>query len=229
MRSELLQAFVLGNGAILTNACMLPLYPGTIAFLGSGVSGKRNRWVTAGLGVAVLGGILSMTIAIGAILYVISASFAATLPYILPAVYGAVIVLGALMVLGYNPFARLLTPQAPEAKNPFATAYFYGLMFGPMTLPCTGPIITAAFVLSVDGAGAFSGNALLSRLLYFVCFGLGFGWPLLLLPMLASASQRRFVGWTTRYRQLLVRLSGTLLVVIGVFGIWTELLPNLRS
>ena len=31
--NELLQAFVLGNTAILTNVCVLPLYPGLIAFL----------------------------------------------------------------------------------------------------------------------------------------------------------------------------------------------------
>ncbi|MGD2181560.1 cytochrome c biogenesis CcdA family protein [Lusitaniella coriacea] len=228
MVSELLQAFVLGNGAILTNVCMLPLYPGTIAFLSSNVSERNARPVGFLLGFAVLGGILSMMVVIGGILYAIGQSFARVLPLVLPVIYGLVIVLGVLMAMGFNPFARLLTPQAPTAKSPFATAYLYGLMFGPMTLPCTGPIITAAFVLSVDSTGALSGSALLSRLLYFVCFGLGFGWPLLLLPVLARSAQRRFLSWTTKNHELLVRGSGGLLVVIGIFGIWTELLPNLR-
>ena len=228
MVSELLQAFVLGNGAILTNVCMLPLYPGTIAFLSSSISDRNARPVGFLLGFAVLGGILSMMVVIGAILYAIGQSFAGVLPLILPVIYGLVIVLGVSMAMGFNPFARMLTPQAPTLNNPFGTAYLYGLMFGPMTLPCTGPIITAAFVLSVDSTGTLSGSALLSRLLYFLFFGLGFGWPLLLLPMLARSAQRRFLGWTTKNHELLVRGSGALLVVIGIFGIWTELLPNLR-
>ncbi|MDY6939012.1 MAG: cytochrome c biogenesis protein CcdA [Cyanobacteriota bacterium] len=228
MASELLQAFVLGNGAILTNVCMLPLYPGTIAFLSSNISDRNARPIGFLLGFAVLGGILSMMVVIGAILYALGQSFARVLPWVLPVVYGLVIVLGVSMAMGFNPFSRLLMPQAPTANNPFGTAYLYGLMFGPMTLPCTGPIITAAFVLSVDSTGTFSGAALMSRLLYFIFFGLGFGWPLLLLPVLARSAQRRFLKWTTQNHELLVRGSGALLIVIGIFGIWTELLPNLR-
>ena len=30
---ELVEAFILGNSAILTNVCILPLYPGLIAYL----------------------------------------------------------------------------------------------------------------------------------------------------------------------------------------------------
>ena len=228
MVSELFQAFVLGNGAILTNVCMLPLYPGMIAFLSSNVSERNARPIRFLLGFAVLGGILSMMVVIGAVLYVIGQSFARILPWVLPIIYGLVIVLGGLMAMGFNPFSRLLTSQAPTANNPFGTAYLYGLMFGPMTLPCTGPIITAAFILSVDSTGTLSGTALMSRLLYFLFFGLGFGWPLLLLPVLARSAQRRFLQWTTQNHELLVRGSGALLIVIGIFGIWTELLPNLR-
>lgn len=228
MVSELFQAFVLGNGAILTNVCMLPLYPGMIAFLSSNVSERDAKPIRFLLGFAVLGGILSMMVVLGAILFFIGQSFARVLPWVLPIIYGLVILLGGLMAMGFNPFSRLLMPQAPTANNPFGTAYLYGLMFGPMTLPCTGPVITAAFILSVDSTGAFSGAALVSRLLYFLCFGLGFGWPLLLLPVLARSAQRKFLAWTTQNHEWLVRGSGALLIVIGIFGVWTELLPNLR-
>ena len=90
-----------------------------------------------------------------------------------------------------------------------------------MTLPCTGPIITSAFLL---GAGDF--RSLADGLLYFLFFGLGFGLPLILLPLIALPVQRRFVGWLARHHQLLNRASGILLIAVGVFGIFTELLPN---
>ncbi|MBK7915146.1 MAG: hypothetical protein IPJ94_02600 [Chloroflexi bacterium] len=58
-------------------------------------------------------------------------------------------------------------------------------------------------------------------------FGLGFGWPLVLLPLLASTLQRRFTRWTTQNYTLLTRVSGILLVGIGLLGVYTDLLPNI--
>ena len=40
--SEYVQAFVLDNGAILGNVCVLPLYPGLIVFLGGTAMGASH-------------------------------------------------------------------------------------------------------------------------------------------------------------------------------------------
>ena len=170
--SELLTAFSLGSAAILTNACMLPLYPGLIAFLAGTANDTRSRRATGWLGAVVLAGILTTMLIVGLILYLIQQSFGALLPYLLPMVYGIVIVLGVLTLLGRSPFARLATAQAPMLRNPYAMAYVYGLLFGPMTLPCTGPVITSAFLL-----GANDVRALADGLLWFLAFGIGFGLP----------------------------------------------------
>ncbi len=220
-RLELAQAFLLGNAAILANVCMLPLYPGLIAFLAGSASSERARRATGWLGVLVLAGILSMMIAIGFVLYVVQQSFGALLSAALPLVYGAVIVLGLLMLAGRSPFARLSTAQAPVIRSPYAMAYVYGLLFAPMTLPCTGPVILGAFLTGAGDAGA-----LLEGIVFFLFFGLGFGWPLLVLPLLAVPFQRRFVGFLTRHHLMMARLSGALLVAVGVFGFITELLPQ---
>jgi cytochrome c-type biogenesis protein len=220
--SQYLEAFVLGNGAILTNVCLLPLYPGLIAFLGSRVGSAapahHERW----LGVLVLAGILTMMLLVGFILYAAQAAFGSVLPVILPILYGAVILLGILMLLDRSPFRTMATLQAPVLNNPYLTAYVYGLMLGPMTLPCTGPLITSAFLL-----GAGDAAQLADGLAYFLAFGLGFGWPLVLLPFVAMSLQRHFTGWLTRNHSILTRASGVLLVLIGVFGIWVEVLPNM--
>jgi cytochrome c-type biogenesis protein len=91
-----------------------------------------------------------------------------------------------------------------------------------MTLPCAGPIVVSAFLL-----GANSAQQLASSLLYFLAFGIGFGWPLVLLPVLAQPFQRRFTQWTTRYDRWLTAVSGALLVGIGVLGFVVEVRPNL--
>lgn len=223
--NEWLTAFALGNAAILTNACLLPLYPGLLAFLAGNANRENAPRAGAFLGLLVLAGILTMMMLIGTALYFLQQSFANVLPVLLPLVYGVVIVFGLMMITGNNPFARLSTVQAPLLRNPYATAYLYGLLFGPMTLPCVGPLITAAFAVgSVSGAGA-----LVDGILYFLFFGLGFGWPLAVLPLIAVPVQRRLVGWLARHHDLINRAAGILLIAVGIFGIVTELLPNYVS
>lgn len=214
-------AFALGNAAILTNACLLPLYPGLIAFLAGNQSGEQKWWTNLTLGALVLGGILSMMLLIGFVLALLSAGFTSVLPILLPIVYAAVIALGIAMLLDRNPFATLQTIEAPMLSNRYATAYVYGLLFGPMTLPCTGPLVVSAFTLGTDVA------SLLDGIVYFLFFGLGFGWPLLLLPLFALPLQRNLVSWLSRHHTVLNRASGVLLVAIGLFGILTELIPQL--
>lgn len=222
--SELLTAFSLGSAAILTNACMLPLYPGLIAFLTGSANDSRSRRAMGWLGALVLAGILTTMLLIGLVSYLLQQSFGALLPYLLPLVYGIVIILGVMTLLNRSPFARLATAQAPVLRNPYAMAYVYGLLFGPMTLPCIGPVVTSAFLLGSNDA-----RALADGLLWFLAFGIGFGWPLVVLPLLALPVQRRMVGGLARYHQLLNRAAGILLIAIGVFGILTELLPQYVS
>jgi len=220
--NELLQAFILGNTAILTNVCMLPLYPGLIAFMAGTANSKRSGRTTYLLGFFVLAGVLSLMIFIGWLLFTFQRSFGDILPYLLPAIYAVVIIMGLLMLTGRNPFARLGTMQAPVLRNPYAAAFAYGLLLGPMTLPCTGPVIVSAFLL-----GAGSTSDLAGSLAYFLAFGLGFGWPLIVLPLLAVPVQKRFTGWSTRNYKTLTMVSGVLLIVIGIAGIFIDLAPNI--
>jgi len=224
--NEYLQAFILGNQAILTNVCLLPLYPGLIAFL-AGSAPQDSSQAQAGrawLGLLVLAGILTMMLLIGFLLYLAQQSFGAVLPVLLPIIYLLVLILGGMMLFGFNPFNRLATLNAPVFKNPYLTAYTYGLLLGPMTLPCTGPIITTAFLLGANDAALLADG-----LLYFLFFGLGFGWPLVFLPLLALPLQRRFTAWLTTHYGLLTRVSGVLLVFIALYGIFTEVIPNLQA
>ncbi len=219
--NELLQAFILGNTAILTNVCVLPLYPGLIAFLAGTANERRSRRTTHLLGFFVLAGVLSLMIVIGWLLFAFERSFGDILPYLLPVIYGLVILMGVLMLTGRNPFARIGTIQAPVLRNPYAAAFAYGLLLAPMTLPCTGPLIVSAFLLGAGSAAGLAGN-----LLYFLAFGLGFGWPLIVLPLIALPLQRRFTGWTAGNYKVLTRVSGVLLVAIGIIGVVYDLAPN---
>jgi cytochrome c-type biogenesis protein len=221
--SAYLGAFLLGNAAILGNVCMLPLYPGLIAFLAGNAGNARIRQGGLLLGVSVLAGVLATMVALGFVMFAIGQSFSRILPWLLPLTYGLVAVLGFALLLGRNPFAHLATTQAPLLANPYASSFLYGGLLAPMTLPCTGPVIIGAFVLGVGNAAALG-----ESLLYFLAFGLGFGWPLVVLPLVAAPLQRGITRWLAGSSRVLGRLSGALLLAIAAFGIWVDLMPNLR-
>jgi cytochrome c-type biogenesis protein len=218
---EYLQAFVLGNAAILGNVCMLPLYPGLMAMLASRAADSKAKGIRF-MGAIVLAGIISVMVAIGALLHSVRTSAADVLPVALPVLYGLVLVLGVAMLFGRNPFARMSGTQAPILKSPNGTAFVYGMMLGPMTLPCTGPLIISAFVIG----GASGTGALLDSVAYFIAFGLGFGWPLVLLPMIAAPLQRRMTRFLTSNHKVISIVSGVLLIAVAAIGIINDVVPN---
>lgn len=222
--SEYVQAFLLGNGAILGNVCVLPLYPGFIAFLGGTAangSANRGRFLFL-LGFVVFAGVMSVMLALGWILFEFNRGFGSIFDWFLPVIFGTVILLGLLMILGRNPFSRMTATQVPIMRNSFVTAFLYGLLLGPMTLPCTGPLVISTFVLGVGDFGS-----LVDGILYFVAFGLGFGWPLIALPLVAAPVQRQMTRFLTRHYAVVGRLSGSLLIIVAIFGFWVDVLPNI--
>lgn len=238
MWSEWAEAFALGNAAILGNVCMLPLYPGLFALLAGRMEAEAGevtgpdgaeavharpprsvRW----MGLLVLAGVLVAMIAVGAVLHLVNRAFADALPVILPVAYGIVALLGVAMILDRNPLAGIATGSVPLGRGPRMTAFTYGLVLGPLTLPCTGPLVLSAFVLGgVAGTGA-----LLEGLAYFVFFGLGFGWPLVALPFLAAPFQQRITRFLARHHRIVGISSGALLLLVAAIGLWVDLRPNL--
>ncbi len=215
------EPFALGNAAILGNVCMLPLYPGMFVMFSQQAANERARRWMPFLGILVLAGVLSLLVVIGGIFHLLSATVSEILDVVLPVLYGFVAILGVAMLLGKNPFTRLTTTSIPVLRNPAASAFVYGTFLAPMTLPCTGPLIIAAFTIgSVAGTGGF-----VDSLGYFLAFGVGFGWPLVLLPLLAGPAQRRITRFLTQRHRAVGIVSGVLLLVIAALGFVNDVLP----
>ena len=220
--SEYVEAFALGNAAILGNVCMLPLYPGLFILLADRVEGGASPRSIRWMGVLVLAGVLTAMVAIGGLLYALSRAFSDVLDWLLPVMYGLVAVLGILMLLDRNPLVRLRTTEVPILRSSSATSFAYGFAMAPLTLPCTGPLIISAFVLGgVRGSGALGDG-----LAYFLFFGLGFGWPLVLLPLLAAPAQQTITRFLTRHHRAITIASGLLLLAVAIIGWWVDIRPN---
>jgi cytochrome c-type biogenesis protein len=101
----------------------------------------------------------------------------------------------------------------PLLRHPFMNAYVYGLLYGPITFPCSGPLVVSIFALSLTVTEA------LSQLWVFLWFGIGFGSPLLILSLLSGGLQRQLTGWFARHSRLINVIGGILLIGIVIFDL----------
>lgn len=197
----------------MSNPCVLPLYPGFLAYLAGTSPVMRNKWMIQWLGLIGLAGVLTSMIVVGFIIALLQVAIGGVLAVILPIIYIILIGIGILMVANMNPFARLPMIHSAHHKNPVISSFLYGLLYGPMTLPCSGPLIVGVFAY-----GAADVRSLFDSLLYVVAFGFGFGLPLLVLPLLASTKQKSILQFLSRHHNTVMRAGGGMLIVIGIFN-----------
>ncbi len=217
MTEQLLVAFAGGLAATLT-PCALPLYPGFLAYLTARPGLARSpdaRW----LGLAVLAGVLVAMLALGAVIAALQIAIGAVLQVVTLLADLAVIGLGLALVLGRRPFARLPTLSTGRARRaPVLTAFLYGLMYGPIALPCSGPLVVGIFLLSLGVAD------LVGKLAFFVAFGMGFGLPLLVISLFASAERTsRLLRTFARHERVVSRLAGSALALVGAWDLAANL------
>ena len=216
----------MGPDAILTSLslgllataspCVLPLYPGYLAYLSGGQGERAGRLGRYLLGFFVLAGVLTMMLALGAVIALLSVSVGRALSLIIPLADLAIFSLGVLLLLNINPFKTLPQMQIPLLKHPFANAFVYGLLYGPIALPCSGPLVVGIFAFS------FTAEEALGKLAVFLWFGLGFGLPLLLLSFLSGGAQRWITRQFAQRARLINVVGGLLLIGIALYDFYVN-------
>jgi cytochrome c-type biogenesis protein len=193
--------------------CILPLFPGFLAYL----SGTAENRIGSGkyfLGFFVLAGVLTMMLALGGLIALLAVPSSRLLIFVIPLADAAILFLGALLLFDRNPFAAIPQIRLPFLRHPFLNAYAYGLLYGPITLPCSGPCVLSIFALSLTVREA------LGTLWTFLWFGIGFGLPLLVLSLLSGAFQRQLTRFVARHSRPLNIVGGLLLIGIAVYDVY---------
>jgi cytochrome c-type biogenesis protein len=199
-----------------SSPCILPLYPGFLAYLSGMQEATGNRRGTYLLGLFVLAGVLTMMLALGLLIALISVSVGQALSVAIPVADVLIISLGVMLLLNRNPFKRLPQIQIPALSNPNANAFVYGLLYGPIALPCSGPFVVGIFAFSLTAGEA------IGKLGIFLWFGLGFGLPLLALSFLSGAVQRWITRQFAQHSRVINLIGGLLLVGIGIYDLWSN-------
>lgn len=154
-----------------------------------------------------------MMVALGGLIAALSVSVGRVLSYVIPLADLLLLILGVLLLLDRNPFKAIPQIQVPVLRHPFLNAYTYGLLYGPITLPCSGPFVVSIFALSLTVIGAFS------QLWTFLLFGIGLGAPLLVLSLLSGGLQRQLTRLFARHERSINVIGGLLLIGIVIYDV----------
>ena len=209
MHSLAITALLLGF-LTTTSPCIVPLYPGFLAYLSGQREMGRQKYF---LGLFVLAGVLAMMLFLGGLIALLAIPVGSVLIYVLPLADLVILILGILLLLDRNPFKAMPQIQLPVLNHPFGNAFIYGLLYGPIALPCSGPMVVSIFVLS------FTVGEALNQLWIFLWFGLGLGIPLLILSLLSGALQRQLTVFFARHSRVINFIGGVLLVGIAVYDL----------
>jgi cytochrome c-type biogenesis protein len=196
-----------------TSPCVLPLYPGFLAYIAGDHEQMENGVGRYFLGFFVLAGVLTMMLALGGIIALLSISVGRALSIVIPLADLVIILLGVMLLLNVNLFRKLPQISVPFLSHPFINAFVYGLLYGPIALPCSGPLLVSVFALSLTVGEA------LSKLNIFFWFGIGFGLPLLILSFISGASARWITRQFAQRARLINLISGLLLIGVGIYDL----------
>ena len=157
-----------------------------------------------------------MMLLLGGIIALLSISIGSALSIIIPLADLIIIGFGILLLLDVNPFEKLPQVRVPGLSNPFVNAFVYGLLYGPIALPCSGPLVVGIFAFSLTA------GEVLDKLGVFFWFGLGFGLPLLVLSLLSGTLQRQITRLFAVHARKVNLLGGILLVGVGLYDLWSN-------
>ncbi len=214
---ELATGFVIGLFATLS-PCALPLYPGFLAYLAArGDAGDRPA-VARALGLVVLAGVLTTMLVLGLLMAALAVTTSSALRIVTPLADAVVIALGLALLAGRDPFTKLpMFGPGRLGGGMVRSAYAYGLLYGPIALPCAAPLLVALFGLSL------SFDSFVGALAFFLAFGLGFGLPLPVISLLAYSRQLSLVRLFARHRAIVSRVAGVVLVAVGAIDLANNL------
>lgn len=124
-------------------------------------------------------------------------------------VAGVLVIIFGLAFLGVIPGLDRTWRLRTMPRIGLAGAPLLGLVFAIGWLPCIGPTLSAVLTLSFDSATAGRGAVLT------FAYSLGLGLPFLAVAVAYQRALGAF-GWVRRHGQVVTRVGGAMLVLLGV-------------
>jgi cytochrome c-type biogenesis protein len=205
-------AFIAGLLTPLGAVCVLPLYPGYISFLAGPGDFVRGVWGRLLLGFIVAAGILASMFLFGLVVVLLfSYPLAGALWIISPVAYILLGITGIFLILDRFPELPLSAAHLPTGRMPFIGAFFFGLFFGILILPCNAAPVAILLALSTSTSDLFN------NMLNFIFFGAGMAMPLLAISVLSAYQGKRGTVFLVRHRRAINLVTGTLMLAVALY------------
>ena len=191
MIASLGTAFLLGLLTPLTAVCVLPLYPGFLAYLSNRAKQVGKTGLVL-LSLVVVAGVITFMLLLGLLFtFILEVSLTKVIGIVSPIAFGLLGLISILLIFNVD-FSRLFPKlQGPTSKNPYLEGFLFGFSFGAIIIPCNPAFIAALFVKGLTTTQAAS------NIIQFVVFGFGIGAPLIVLAALSSTASGKIISFLT--------------------------------
>ncbi|NCN98634.1 cytochrome C biogenesis protein [Candidatus Pacearchaeota archaeon CG10_big_fil_rev_8_21_14_0_10_35_219] len=210
---DILSSFVLGLLTPLTAVCVLPLYPGFLAFLSNRFSGRESRKTFFLFGLVILTGIIIFMISLGVVFTtLLQKSLTSVIGIVSPIAFGILGVISLALIFDFD-FSRFIPKSnvQTEDKSPLKSAFVFGFFFGAIVLPCNPAFIAAFFARALLFGDFFS------SMFNFLSFGVGLGFPLLVLSITSGQWSKKIIGFLTKNKRKINLISGLIMLGISIY------------
>lgn len=211
--TELGAAFILGLLTPLGAVCVLPLYPGFLVYLSGQLSGKEaGKKTIFFFSLVITGGVIIFMVILGLIFTtVLEVSLTNIISIVSPIAFAILLIISLLLIFGLDIGKVLPQGHAPLTGNPWVSAFFYGFFFGAIVVPCNPLFIAALFTRTISAID-FGENVL-----RFLFFGIGIGFPLLVIAAISSAATDTIMDFLTRYKRIINTGAGVIMLGISLY------------
>ncbi len=205
----LVTAFVLGVLTPLGALCVLPLYPGFLAYIAN--QGKKKISILI-LGILVTLGVILFMFLLGLLFTtLLKISLTNVISIVSPIAFSILAIISLALIFDFD-FGKYF-PQiaAPTTKSPFLTAFLYGFFFGAIVVPCNPAFIAALF------ARTLIMTDFILNILSFLFFGIGIAAPLLVFAIVSSAASNSVINWLIKYKRPINIIAGLFMLSVSLY------------
>lgn len=231
MGTVLLPVLAIGAGLLsFSSPCCLPLIPSYLSYVTAipvtGLDRQTARRVTARAALGFVAGFTVIFTVLGVSFALIGAALLRRLPLIVEVSGVAIIAMGlaSIGVLRIPVLARERRFDLARVPPGPGGAVLLGIAFAFGWTPCIGPVLATILATAAASQSVAWGGVLL------VCYSVGLGVPFVALGLWFYRA-RRSLRWLQRHGRGVERISGTILVGVGVLfvtGEWRRLFVPLQ-
>ena len=174
-----------------------------------------------GCGVAVAAVLFGLIITAGVIIFmmllglvfttILEVSLTNVIGIVSPIAFGILLIISLLLIFNVDVGRFLPKGRARTVRNPWVSAFIYGFFFGAIVVPCNPLFIAALFTRTVAAVGFFE------NVLRFLFFGIGIGFPLLVIAAISSTATDAIIGFLTRHKRAINIIAGVIMLGISMY------------